>query len=596
MFMSLLAIAVIGLLGYIWMTRGFFSALIHMVCVIIAGAIAFALWEPLSYLILAKGPDDRKFTAFVLGTAWAWGLVVPFAASLALLRLGVDKLIPANVQVQSTVSYVGGAACGAVSGVITAGIVVIALGTMRMSSDFLGYQPIQYQGESLRRTGGLIVPVDRLVGSFYGHLSETAFRTSQPLARWYPDVSHTPAVMRLTDRQGRAKNFARPAEFEVIRRYRVGGEGVSVVDLLRDSWGVRPHDAKQLDGTPYPPGSRIEGIVLDFKPSIKELHGQIVLGEGQIWIVVENAQTGDRKTIHPVGVVAKAAPGDIAFGRFRFDSEVFVASAGAAIEPMGFEFVVPPGYEPIAVYVRNIRRELPAGNVATYRSAAERDRDVPAGSILKAGRGGSGPIDRSMATTLGTGRQSDEAARAAGITDTNILVGRFVIQKGREKSLQVGESNGILGGEEKFAPSELQGGAGIDRALQVRTFEVNRGTVMVQVDVSRGRPASLLSPAAAAAGRNDPPYLIDANGTRYPAVGFFYEDQELVFIRYTPGKPVSGIAELQDYRVMLSASRPDQKLTLLFLCDQGVHLSTFAIGDKAVVVLDPPIKLERTQR
>ncbi len=595
MFMSLLAIAVIGLLGYIWMTRGFFSALIHMVCVIIAGAIAFAFWEPLSHLILAKGPEDRKFTAFVLGTAWAWGLVIPFAVSLALLRLGVDKLIPANVQVQSTVSYVGGAACGAVSGVITAGIVVIALGTMRMSSDFLGYQPVRYQGESLQRTGGLIVPVDRIVGGLYGHLSEAAFRTGQPLARWYPDVSHTAAVMRLADRQGRAKNYARPAEFEVIRRYRVGGEGVSVVDLLRDSWGVKPHDARMLDGKPYPQGSRIEGVVIDFKPSIKEKHGQVVMGEGQVWIVAERAQTGERMNIHPVGVVAKAAPGDIAFGRFRFDTEVFIASAGAALEPMAFEFVVPPGYEPIAVYVRNIRRELGGGNVATYRTAADRDRDVPSGSILKTG-GGGGPLDRSMATTIGTGRQSDEATRAAGIMDSNTLGGRYVIQKGREKSLQLGESNGVLGGEEKFAPSELQGGVGIDRSLQVRTFEVNRGTVMVQVDVGRGRPASVLSPAAAAAGRDDPPYLIDTNGTRYPAVGFFYEDQEIVFIRYTPGKPIRGVSELQENRVMISASRPDQKLTLLFLCDQGVDLSAFSLGDKAVVVLDPPLKLERAQR
>ncbi len=595
MFMSLLAIAVIGLLGYIWMTRGFFSALIHMVCVIIAGAIAFAFWEPLSHLILAKGPEDRKFTAFVLGTAWAWGLVIPFAVSLALLRLGVDKLIPANVQVQSTVSYVGGAACGAVSGVITAGIVVIALGTMRMSSDFLGYQPIRYQGESLQRAGGLIVPVDRIVGGLYGRLSEAAFRTGQPLARWYPDVSHTAAVMRLTDRQGRAKNYARPAEFEVIRRYRVGGEGVSVAELLRDSWGVRPHEARMLDGKPYPSGSRIEGVVIDFKPGIKEKHGQVVMGEGQIWIVAEHTQTGDRLNIHPAGVVAKAAPGDIAFGRFRFDSEVFVASAGAALEPMAFEFIVPPGYEPIAVYVRNIRKELTGGNVATYRTAADRDRDVPSGSILKTG-GGGGPLDRSMATTIGTGRQSDEAARAAGISDVNNLVGRYVIQKGREKSLQIGENNGIIGGEEKFAPAELQGGPTIDRQLQIRTFEINRGTVMVQVDVGRGRPASLLSPAAAAAGRDDAPFLVDAQGTRYPAVGFFYEDNELVYMRYTPGKPIRGISELQDARVMISASRPDQRLTLLFLCDQGVDLSAFSLGDKAVVVLDPPLKLERAQR
>ena len=40
MYMSLLAIGIVALMGYVWLTRGYYSALIHLFCTLIAGAIA----------------------------------------------------------------------------------------------------------------------------------------------------------------------------------------------------------------------------------------------------------------------------------------------------------------------------------------------------------------------------------------------------------------------------------------------------------------------------------------------------------------------------------------------------------------------------
>src|SRR5262249_3026843 len=132
--LSIIAIVVTLGLGYIWLTRGFFSSLIHLVCTIIAGAIAFAAWEPISYWFLESSPNGG-FMSFIAGIAWGLGLVIPFSVSLILLRLVVDKLLPANVVLEPQLDYIGGGVCGVLSGAITAGILVISLSFFRLDSD-----------------------------------------------------------------------------------------------------------------------------------------------------------------------------------------------------------------------------------------------------------------------------------------------------------------------------------------------------------------------------------------------------------------------------------------------------------------------------
>src|SRR3954469_17265789 len=102
--LSIIAVVVTLGLGYIWLTRGFFSALIHLICTIIAGAIAFAAWEPLSYWFL-ESSSNSGIMSFVAGVSWGLGLMVPFAVSLIVLRLIVDKLLPGNVVLEQKLDY-----------------------------------------------------------------------------------------------------------------------------------------------------------------------------------------------------------------------------------------------------------------------------------------------------------------------------------------------------------------------------------------------------------------------------------------------------------------------------------------------------------
>ena len=55
MILSILIIIVIALAAFWWGNQGAFSGLLHMLCALVAGAVAFAAWEPLAYMLLNAG-------------------------------------------------------------------------------------------------------------------------------------------------------------------------------------------------------------------------------------------------------------------------------------------------------------------------------------------------------------------------------------------------------------------------------------------------------------------------------------------------------------------------------------------------------------
>lgn len=595
--LNLLVIAIVLAMAYVAVTRTFFSALLHMACVVVAGAIAFAFWEPLSYMILTKAPT-KGFLEPIEYTAWAFGLVIPFAASLAVLRVATDKLAPANAVAVPAADVVGAGACGVISGVITAGVLVIAIGTMRFKTDEFGYEPVQYQGASIERSGGLLLPVDRLVGGLYAYTSENAFATEDSLAKWRPEPWHAAEVMRMNDR-GLARNTARPNDFELLARYTV--TAANGENLLQDRWATSPHQATMLDGTPYPADSRIEGIILEMKSSLREPGASFVsVTAGQIWIVAENADTGERLNLHPVAVIANPQGADTSLSRFPFDSPKFaISSSGAATRPMGFEFVVPNEFEPIAIYLKNIRRELkppPAQPVTEFTSVAQRDNAVTQGSLIE----GAEPIpvgfgEDETDTSVRSNGQQEEENRAKGIFFTNTLPRPLTIQKGTQRGLSIDSGNYILNGEAKWAPAALRTRI-TERALQINKFSTTGDVVMVQVDVSGNFPGSMYGQAMATAQRVMPPQLVDTNGIVYDCVGWVYEDRDLVHIRFDPGQPVRGMTQLADAGITLSSSRTDQKLTLLFLCSYGAEIKSYNVGPKVIVELDNPLPLDKRQK
>jgi hypothetical protein len=613
MVMSGIALLVVLGIGYTWLTRGFFSSLIHLVCTVIAGAIAFALWEHVSLAIL-NAAADRGFTSFLRDVAWGLGLALPFGVSLAILRVIVDKLLPANVTPGHAADYAGGAICGLGAGVISAGILTISIGFLRMETGFFGATHVSYNNTgNVVRSGGLMLPVDRITVALYGKLSEQAFSTGEPLAKWHPRLDEMPAAMRMNFGDGKARNTIKAQDFKVVSRFTVGQGGSNLQDLFNDRWNTTPQTVVDADGKAYPPGSYIEGFVVNFLAGSKEKEGKTTIGAGQLSLVVENEQEGTRTVVYPIAVSSQAeSTGQAGFARWRYDArDTFIASVGGASEAIfAFEFVVPPGYAPTALYVRGIRHVVGEGATAQpsakFTAGAQRDGFI---SSLAAARGGALPgadgstaaagadLDTSQSTRIEWGRgtpgQSQVGAVAPpGVEVTNAI--GFVIQKGTHDPLVIDEENNrnlLVEGEKAFEPDYAQKTTGMERSLRIERFAVTDDTVIVKVDVSLPSRTSLLGQAAASVDRILPPLLIDTNGQSYQPVGFIYKDSTKVQVRYTPGQPIRALSETPS----LSRSRPDQQLTLIYRVSLGVSVNKFVLGNKVIAEFDPPVPLLNRQ-
>jgi hypothetical protein len=621
--MVLNGIALLIVLGltYAWLTRGFFSSFIHLLCVIAAGAIAFAFWEPLAYILLGQ---DAAGSGAVSGMAWGVALAAPFAASLAILRVIIDKLLPANVVMATAADYAGGAVCGLISSVLTVGVLILALSFNRTGRELMGYQPLEYGGSgSVVRAGGIPGVFDKAAAGFFGYVSSRVFSSSTPLDQYYPDLALAGYSLRMNF-EGKARTTLKPEDFRVEGRFVVGeGANLGWQQISTDLWNPNPQTAEDLDRDPWPPGTTLHGFLVRFSAGARERgEGKVVMGPAQIRLItgvpdpVNPNRFSDLDTVFPVAATAQAEAATPGMARFRFDApETFLASVGGASESLfAFEFPVRPGHQPMALYVRNVRHWVNDGATAQplkrFTSPMERDSWIMAGmdgkaipglapiagsssasTSTKPATGGPG-LDATQAIVIEHRTPQGQQAQLPGIVISNRLP--FTIQKGTEGGLVIDTENNrnlILDGEVTLSNEVMRNAVGLERPLRIETLAVTGDTVIVQVDVSADQRTSLLGGAAASADRILPPLLMDTLGERYEPIGFHYRDSIKTQVRFTPGQPIRSLSQLPT----LSRSRPDQKLTLIFRVNLGRSLRHFTLGPKVIAEFEPAVALTQAQ-
>ncbi|MCB9839097.1 MAG: hypothetical protein H6813_07140 [Phycisphaeraceae bacterium] len=585
---NLIVIVLVGFIAYMWSQEGLFSALIHLVCTVIAGAVALGVWEPVAYLMLGVRED----------IAWSVGLAVPFLVTLALLRVIMDKAVPYNLKFSPVLNMIGGGAFGAGSGIIAVGILVISMGFLRLPSGFLGYKPITYDSQgNLQRTAGLWLPADKLTAKLYEKLSVAGFATPTPLAALAPRIDEQAALMRITF-DDRARNTLSPDDFRAIGRYSVSASNPN--ELFKDSQSSQPQQARDLDNKPFPAGTTLEGFVLFFEPTAKESGGQVVFGSGQVTLLYEDAD-GVTRRVAPVAMVSQAKSEGVSYGRFRYDAkDVFLASVGAAsTATMAFEFPVPPGGTPTYVLVKNVRvpvssfAPLPLPGIENGRvTTAQRDAAIDANQILAgsaavAGGGGGGgsagpgaiPIKHGGTQISGIDRNDRE--NYGVLISTNL---KETFSKGNRGGLDLNEDNQITGGMNKFASSEISGD--VAPKLRVDEFFTPAGTTLVQIDISAQAKLSILGKAYDAA-LYLMPLQLRAQGETFDAVGYIFKDERGVTISYDLGNPIRSFNQLPQ----TSNSKPTDKLTVLFLVNRrnDVMIETLQLGPEPIATFNPPM-------
>ena len=603
MILSILAILITLGIGYAWFTRGFYSAALNLMCVITAGVVAFAAWEPLAFLMIDKIEYKEGVMGFLQGSAMGLSLILPFALTVGVLRVATDSVLKANMKIATPIDRVGGGICGLGAGVIASGVLVLGTGFYRLPSSFQGYQPIQVADQgNLQRKQSLLFPVDEIVAGLYSGMSQNVLATGTPLARYYPDLPGAAGTQRMSygaEDKTQARNTLRSGDVTMKLRYGVGDGSQDNKQLFMDRWssGVS-QTVVDLDGNPYPQGTTLEGYVLEFTSGALEDFGQFVITHPQVRLLAENAG-GEIKTIHPIAFVNRTKAGSNDNRRFMIQSggDVIASVGASSAISVAFEFPMPPGFSPYALYVRNQRIDISGEPEHTFATTGQRDDAVQSTRLLSANVSGTATAapaqeldtSDSQVAARSTGNTSqDQQSGAVDIKVTSRLPGRIAIQKGQERTLEVNEDNEITGGETQLGKNTLN--LRPPPELRVGKFSTLSDVGMVQLEVG-GDPAfnkaSLLGRSVQAAQRVLPPQLIDAAGRRYDCVGFVYRDRDGAKIRYTPSRPLRALSEAED----LSSSRDDQEMWLLFLCDVGVDIERFVIGQKEVLRLDSPLKV-----
>ncbi len=617
MILNILVIVIIVLSALLWGSsqrgRGLFSALIHLACVIAAGGVAFAAWEPLVYGVLLKAAPDY---------AWTLGLLAPFIVALLIFRVVIDTTVPKNLDLGDAANFAGGAAFGGLAGLITAGFVVLGISHLRAGKELLGYTPLTYSGGSLVSSRGLWVPADKWVVKMYEVLSTGGFGSDDALALRAPRAWEAAAMMRTTMQAGGdnktaiARTTMQPQDAAIKGRYTVGPlpADAALLDSFVLGADGKPTKANYKDTNGDTPSGEIsvEGFVLEFTSGAVEKSGQVVLGPGQLRLICGTSDGA--VAIHPAAIVAKPEAGGGMY-RFRMDApEIFIPSVGGGSSSVfAPEFFVPKGARPTDLIVKGVRyplSNLDASKAVVYANTNQRDDAIRNGSLFQkfglnvgsattprpAGGAAGSPTPATSGSSPSPGAASGGAAqtvpttggRAQELTDSPGLPDGILLNAGEIGGLELNGQRQIVDGEHQFDKAIIANNRAIDRNLRVDSFAKTRDTTVVQLLLSNQGAMSILGRSVEAAEDILPPALIDTNGQRYEAIGYVYSEGNLIRIRFTPGRPLRGLNELPS---RVSRSKRDQTVRLIFRPTAGVAIESFNLGAKTIATFNPPATL-----
>lgn len=349
---------------YWWgMREGAFSAWLHLVVTVVAGALALALWEP-----TVLGLWMRWLPSY----SWGLGLIVGFLFWLILLRKLSDWIVVNGVGHHLWVDRVVGGCFGLMAGILTAGITLIGIGFLPLPPDAGGYQRlvVNAQGRVVENVPQpLWIPVDRWAIGFYERLSNGAFYGGYPISQYQPDLVTQAALFRLHV-EPNASLIATPEEVEAYRVYRSpvtlgqlpsssaavqrlqaqhGGEADHLV-LVQTQWRAAVEDPTETD-------EPVE-ITWVLNRGTYDHDGALRVAPTQIRLVTAPLDN-DQAWLHaPIGWV-EVDPQTDQRRLVLHESDSAMVHTDRIPAKIGWVFAVPDEQLPLSLLIRHLRLNLP---------------------------------------------------------------------------------------------------------------------------------------------------------------------------------------------------------------------------------------------
>ena len=523
---NLVILGLVLLIGYWWANQGVFSGLLHLLCVVVAGAIAFAFWEPLTVGLLLRGTGFDNF-------AWGVSLIGLFVVPLFVLRLATNKLVPANVDLPHWANLVFGFPIGIASGILTVGIILVGTGFVQSQRDIFGYTGVVRNPNNamqITQVGGqLWFPVHKLTTDFYGWLSVTSLSTGKPLWHYYPDL------------------------------YKVSGSQFR--DTYRHGFGQvsMPPSGATIQSVILCPEQNRCGVLVRFGADARDFGEQLTISSAQLRLVSTASGTSRPTVVHPQGWWQPTKSGSIAKYEFDDISNYATTVAGQETATMAFDFPWANAQTsvPAFIQIKGVRFTLPRAEVVSsseYESRLGSSGSVRASTVTPSDFGSAGQM-------TSTQLQVSNSLRPV-VGSTNQLPG--TIRVNRERFITEGFGQFTRGG---IRPS---------RALRLQGFAEPVGTKIVQLTIRRGGIGDIFDPALRQkAGDSATPMLVDSLGRTYRAIGYIYDrGGDAVDLSLSPRKPIATVADLPQ----LSQSG-GRSLRIIFSVTEGVQLVGFRLGE-----------------
>ncbi len=179
MIISIVVALMVILIAAFWVYQGFFSGMIMFLCTVVSCLLAFGFYEQVNSLWAAN---------LNAGIGLPLALMLIFLASLLLLRVGTDKMIPDGVRLPVVVDRAGGGVCGFFTGLLLVGTSLVAIQMMPIGSSVLGFERVTMAADGTPVQNGFILRPDGFTVGLVNTLSSGSFQGETRFATAKPDL------------------------------------------------------------------------------------------------------------------------------------------------------------------------------------------------------------------------------------------------------------------------------------------------------------------------------------------------------------------------------------------------------------------------
>ena len=340
--LNIIIVALIALITYWWANQGLLSSVLHFMCVLVAGALAFALWEPVTVGLLLSGGGFDNY-------AWGVSLVMMFVLLLTFFRLLCDKLVPDNANLPHVLNMIFGGVFGLGSGIISIGILMIGCGFLQSTTDIMGFtgtiRSSQNGGQPMKDST-IFPPIVEWTADFYSMLSLGSLAPNvrnTPMAYYYPDLDQVATSLhRDSFDWGYGKTSIVP-DAVIIKSLDYVGD-MSMGDM---------------------PGQGCYIVQVEFDQTAYDNGGQLTVSASQVRLLGSNGASnrGDSIAVHPIAWVQASAksPSNL----YVFDDVSHYATSVPGRQQATVDFIFPgtefrQDYPPRFIQIKGVRFKLPA--------------------------------------------------------------------------------------------------------------------------------------------------------------------------------------------------------------------------------------------